>query len=140
MTFERLTDWLAGRGVPQPRPLLSVRHGDDALAVGAERCAPYRTHMALERLPNWLSSLTVPQPRHLVVIRGDDAPAVGTERRDGRPVRHNIRDGCPTRQNILMALEQLTDRLAGLGVPQSRRLVVRRGGDALAIGAERRAA
>ena len=39
----------------------------------------------------------------------------------------------------LMAFERLADRLAGLGVPDARRLVRRRGDDALAVGAERRA-
>ena len=39
----------------------------------------------------------------------------------------------------VMAFERLADRLAGLGVPQPRRLVPRRGDDALAVGAERRA-
>ena len=38
MAFERLADWLAGLGVPQPRRLVA-RRGDDALAVGAERRA-----------------------------------------------------------------------------------------------------
>ena len=41
--------------------------------------------MALERLADWLAGLGVPQPRRLVVRRGDDALAVGTERR----TRHN---------------------------------------------------
>ena len=57
--------------------------------------------------------------------RGDDALAVGAERR----AHHTFR----------MAFERLADRLAGLGVPQPRRLVRRRGDDALAVGAERRA-
>ena len=39
----------------------------------------------------------------------------------------------------IMALERLADRLAGLGVPDPRRLVLRRGDDALAVRAERRA-
>ena len=179
--------------------------------------------MALERLPDGLAGLGVPQPRRLVVRRGDDALAVGAERRDGRPVRHNIRDGRPTRQNfswplsgspiglpvsashsravlssdavtmclpsglnaalpkgtswplsgspiglpvsashsravsssrcgddalaigterrtrhnLKMTFERLADWLAGLGVPQPRRLILRRGDDALAVGAER---
>ena len=38
-----------------------------------------------------------------------------------------------------MAFERLADRLAGRGVPEPRRLVRRRGDDALAVGAERRA-
>ena len=38
-----------------------------------------------------------------------------------------------------MAHERLADRLAGLRVPQPRRLVLRRRDDALAVGAERRA-
>ena len=41
---------------------------------------------------------------------------------------------------VLMASERLADRLAGRGVPQPRRLVIGRGDDALAVGAERRAA
>ena len=39
----------------------------------------------------------------------------------------------------LMASERLADRLAGRGVPDPRRLVPRRGDDARAVGAERRA-
>ena len=46
MACERLADWLAGLGVPQPRRLV-VRRGDDALAVGAERRARHGTRMAL---------------------------------------------------------------------------------------------
>ena len=38
-----------------------------------------------------------------------------------------------------MAFEWLADGLAGLGIPQPRRAVPRRGDDALAVGAERRA-
>ena len=38
-----------------------------------------------------------------------------------------------------MAFERLADRLAGRRVPEPRRLVLGRGDDALAIGAERRA-
>ena len=37
----------------------------------------------------------------------------------------------------VMAFERLADRLAGRGVPDPRRLVLRRGDDALAVGAER---
>jgi hypothetical protein len=37
--------------------------------------------MACERLTDWLVDLGVPQPRRLVPRRGDDAPAVGAERR-----------------------------------------------------------
>ena len=139
MTSERLADWLAGLGVPQPRRLLVVRHGDDALAVGAERRALHRTLWPLSGSPIGFAGLAVPQPRRLVVIRGDDALAVGAERRDGRPYDTTSATVAP-RAKHFMALERLADWLAGLGVPQSRRLVVRRGDDALAIGAERRAA
>src|SRR5262245_22836548 len=38
-----------------------------------------------------------------------------------------------------MARERLIDLLAGLDVPQPRRIVIRRGDDALAVGAECRA-
>src|SRR5712672_3551266 len=65
------------------------------------------------------------QPRRVVLRRGDDALAVGAERR----APHSIR----------MAHERLADLLAALGVPQPRRVVGRRGDDALAVGAERRA-
>ena len=41
--------------------------------------------------------------------------------------------------STIMAFERLADRLAGRGVPDPRRLVLRRGDDALAVGAERRA-
>ena len=41
--------------------------------------------------------------------------------------------------DIFMAFERLADRLAGRGVPDPRRLVLGRGDDALAVGAERRA-
>ena len=41
--------------------------------------------------------------------------------------------------SIRMARERLADLLAALGVPQPRRFVRRRGDDALAVGAERRA-
>ena len=37
-----------------------------------------------------------------------------------------------------MAFERLADRMAGHGVPNPRRLVIGRGDDALAVGAERR--
>jgi hypothetical protein len=40
---------------------------------------------------------------------------------------------------FLVAFERRADRLAGFAVPQPRRLVVRCGYDALAVGAERRA-
>ena len=81
--------------------------------------------MARERLADLLAALGVPQPRRFVRRRGDDALAVGAERR----APHNIR----------MAHERLADLLAALGVPQPRRFVRRRGDDALAVGAERRA-
>jgi hypothetical protein len=68
------------------------------------------------------------QPRHFVPRRGDDAPAVGAERR----AIHSRR----------VARERLADLLAALGVPhvpQPRRCVQRPGDDALTVGAERRA-
>ena len=81
--------------------------------------------MAFERLADRLAGRRVPDARRLVVRRGDDALAVGAERR--------------APHNIFMAFERLADRLAGRGVPDPRRLVIRRGDDALAVGAERRA-
>src|SRR5712675_1305903 len=81
--------------------------------------------MARERHADLLAALGVPQPRRVVPRRGDDALAVGAERR----ASHSLR----------MARERLADRLAALGVPQPRRLVPRRGDDALAVGAEHRA-
>ena len=81
--------------------------------------------MAYKWLADLLAGLGVPQPRRLVLRRGDDALAVGAERR--------------AQHAILVACERLADLLAGLGVPQPRRLVRRRGDDALAVGAERRA-
>ena len=89
MAFERLADWLAGLGVPQPRRLVG-RRGDDALAVGAERRARHSSRMAFERLADRLAGLGVPQPRRLVRRRGDDALAVGAERRAQYSTLHGL--------------------------------------------------
>src|SRR5258705_6328993 len=75
--------------------------------------------MARERPADLLAALGVPQLRRSVRRRGDDALAVGAERR----ASHSSR----------MARERLADRLAALGVPQPRRVVPRRGDDALAV-------
>jgi hypothetical protein len=64
------------------------------------------------------------QPRGLVHRRGDDALAVGAERR--------------AIHSVLMADQRRADLFAALGVPQPRGLVEGRGDDALAVGAERR--
>ena len=167
MALERLADRLAGRGVPHPRRLVpdavtmrlpsglnaalitasswpvsgspiglpvSASHtravlSQDAVTMrlpsGLNAALITALVMALERLADRLAGRGVPQPRRLVLRRGDDALAVGAERR--------------ARHRILMAFERLADRLAGLGVPDPRRLVRRRGDDALAVGAERRA-
>ena len=73
----------------------------------------------------WVSGKTSQMPRRLVLRRGDDALAVGAERRASTIA--------------IMASERLADRLAGRRVPDPRRLVRRCGDDALAVGAERRA-
>src|SRR5262249_45487834 len=99
------------------------RHDEDALAVGAECHAAH--NKPVTDLTDLLAGLGVPQPCRLVISRGDDAPAVGAERR--------------ARYAFRIARERLTDLLAGPGVPQPRRLVVRRGDDAPAVRAERRA-
>ena len=67
--------------------------------------------MAFERLADRLASRGVPHPRRLVCGRGDDALAVGAERR--------------AMTSIIMAFERLADRLTGRGVPNPRRLVRR---------------
>ena len=109
MAFERLADRLAGRGVPQPRRLV-LRRGDDALAVGAERRALTTPAWPLSGSPIGLPVAASHSRAVLSVRRGDDALAVGAERR--------------AIHIILMAFERLADRLAGLGVPQPRRLVL----------------
>ena len=125
--------------------------------------------MTSERLADRLAGRGVPDPRRPVIRCGDDALAVGAERR--------------AIDRILMAFERFADRLAGrrrptsapsgpcrrgdnalavgterravdrsswplsgspiglpvVGVPQSRRLIIGRGDDAHAVGAERRA-
>jgi hypothetical protein len=59
--------------------------------------------MASKRLDNLRAGRGVPQPRHPVRRRGDDALAVGAERRAHYKIR--------------MAFKRLTDGLAGLGIP-----------------------
>ena len=75
--------------------------------------------------------------------RGDDALAVGAERRPRTfyaPRGPSRIVACRFGRASFSELAfERADWLAGLGVPQPRRLVVRRGDDALAVGAERRA-
>ncbi len=68
-------------------------------------------------------AIGVPHPRRLVLGRGDDALAVGAERRRLDPVLVTPKD-----QGLARAV----------GVPHPRGLVGGRGDDALAVGAERR--
>ena len=168
MASQRLADGLAGLGVPLPRRLVP-RRGDDALAVGAERRAIHKIRMAFERLADGLAGLGVPQPRRLVkdavtmrlpsglnaaLYTSSSWPLSGSPM--GLPVSAShsravlspdaVTMRLPSGLNAalrqiptLMAFERLADWLAGLGVPQPRRLVPRRGDDALAVGAERRA-
>ena len=125
MACERLADWLAGLGVPQPRRLV-VRRGDDALAVGAER----RARDTLAPWPVSGSPIGLPvSASHSRAVLSPDAVTMRL------PSGLNAALHTATR----MACERLADWLAGLGVPQPRRLVRRRGDDALAVGAERRA-
>src|SRR5262249_37395742 len=80
MACERLADWFASIGIPQPcRPV--QRRSDDALAVGAKRNAQHSLRVSYEGLADWLAGLDVPQPPRLVSRRGDDVLAVGAEHR-----------------------------------------------------------
>src|SRR5262249_3386762 len=81
--------------------------------------------MAFERLTDGLAAFGVPQPRRLVERRGDNPPAVGTERR--------------APHGSIMAFERLTDGLAAFCVPQPLRVVARRRDDSPAVGTECRA-
>ena len=146
------------RGVPQSCDVVP-RRGDDALAVGIERGAPY---FITNEHADPLASLNVPYPRGFVVRRGDDALAVGIEggvpdimlvadeHTDLRPVSAShtraveshdaVTMRFPSALNARLPLTSMAREDGSVG--RSRRphqcgLVFRRGDDAPSVGAER---
>ena len=113
---------LARRRIPQARAVV-LRCGHDALAIGAERRALYTLGMALQG-GDLLARRRIP-----------DARAVSSE--DAVTMRRPSGLNAALSHCAGMAL-QGGDLLARRRIPEARG-VVRRGHDALAIGAERRA-
>jgi hypothetical protein len=128
---------LAGAGVAEPLipfigvvgPLLQLDPPEGSGGrKNALRCAGVRQRgmaaLACDT-SSWVVCRNLPQSRGSVRRRGDDALAVGAERRAQHP--------------ICMAFEWLADWLAGLRVPQPSGFVLGHRDDASAVGAERSA-
>ena len=104
------SDFLAGRGVPQPRGIV-IGGGDDARPVRREGGTPNRNFVAAQD-SDLRARRGVPQPRGLVIGGGDDARSVRRERgapnrivvaaQDGDRLRRSRRPtaarSCPSRR------------------------------------------
>ena len=97
--------------------------GDEGLAVGAERDAPYPLRVPLQGRAAGEAGSGVPQAHGLVAAAGGEGLAVGAERDAPYPVR--------------VPLQGRAAGAAGGDVPQAQGLVVAARGEGLAVGAER---